>query len=428
VVFLTIYTVKRGDTLYSIARRYGTTVSQITYDNQIDNPEGLVVGQALVVGTGTNTHTVARGESLYSIARNYGTTVNALLAANPSITNPSRIYPGQIIVISNNEGNMRRIDVNGFSVNMNSTAIDETLAYLTYISPFSYAVSSAGALTPLSDDALIAKARAQSVAPLMCITNTNANGGFSSEIAHSVLTNQSAQDTLIENIITTLRENNYYGLVIDFEYVYPFDKESYNQFLRKISSRLHSLGYILVSCVAPKTSATQSGTLYEAHDYPVHGEVCDLVIIMTYEWGYTYGPAMAVAPIGPVRRVLDYAVTAIPSGKILMGMPNYGYNWTLPFVQGSAATVVSNTGAVNTARNMKAEIQYDSVQQAPYINYYDAEGRQHEIWFDDARSIQARLRLVDEYNLGGISYWTINRLFRQGLLVLQDMYIINKVL
>jgi spore germination protein len=137
---------------------------------------------------------------------------------------------------------------------------------------------------------------------------------------------------------------------------------------------------------------------------------------------------MAVSPINQVRRVLDYAVSVMPSRKILMGMPNYGYDWTLPFVQGSAADPITNTEAVEIAARNGAVIQYDETSQAPFFNYYDSRGRQHEVWFDDARSIQARLRLIDQYNLAGLSYWTIDDLFRTQFLVLQSMYTINKVI
>ena len=111
-----------------------------------------------------------------------------------------------------------------------------------------------------------------------------------------------------------------------------------------------------------------------------------------------------------------------------MGMPNYGYDWTLPFVQGSAAQPLSNLGAIQLAARVGAEIQYDERVQAPYFTYYDDQGREHIVWFDDARSIQARLRLVDKYNLGGVSYWTINNFFSQNWLVLNSMYDVRKVL
>ena len=135
---------------------------------------------------------------------------------------------------------------------------------------------------------------------------------------------------------------------------------------------------------------------------------------------------MAVSPVNMVRRVLDYAVTEIPAGKILMGMPNYGYNWTLPFVQGTAAKPVTNVGAVTLAGQVGARIQYDETSQAPFFRYYDG-GKQHEVWFEDARSVRAKLRLVAEYGLAGVSWWNLNALFRTNFLVLQSMYSVEKV-
>lgn len=55
---------------------------------------------------------------------------------------------------------------------------------------------------------------------------------------------------------------------------------------------------------------------------------------MTYEWGFTYGPPMAVAPLNAVERVVQYAVSRIEAGKLLLGFPNYAYDWTLPYEAG----------------------------------------------------------------------------------------------
>jgi spore germination protein len=428
MIILTIYTVKAGDSLYAIARRYGVTVDALIYANQIANPLRLVVGQAIIIPVARTTHRVARGQSLYSIARMYGTSVDRILAVNPTITDRDRLNVGQVIIIPRGNELGRSVAANGFSLNVSDATLSETLPNLTYFSKFSWQVDAGGGITPINDIEENAAARAFRVAPMMTITNISPSGGFSGEITHAVLTNQEAQNDLITNINAAMRQRNYYGLIIDFEYIFPNDRESYNQFLRRITASLHAQGKIVATAIAPKVSATQAGTLYEAHDYPAHGEIVDYVIIMTYEWGYTYGPAMAVAPIDQVRRVLNYAVTAIPARKIMMGMPNYGYNWTLPFVQGTAARTVTNTGAVTLASNVGAVIKYDQKQQAPFFNYYDAEGRRHEVWFDDARSIQARLKLIDEYGLAGVSYWTIDNLFRAQYIILRSLYDVNKVL
>ncbi|MEA4848452.1 MAG: glycosyl hydrolase family 18 protein [Clostridiaceae bacterium] len=423
-----IHVVRAGDSLYSISRRYGVPVERIASDNELNVSESLVIGQTIVVMEGTRQHTVRAGESLYSIARQYGTTVARLQAAN-QIANPALISPGMVLTIPSDTEKLGTIDVNGYAFpNINMDVLRKTLPYLTYLSIFSYEVTTDGNFRTINDEPLIAAAREARVAPIMVITNLQEGGGFSSDIARAILTNEQVQDTLINNIIENLRTKNYSGLAIDFEYIYPEDRENYNNFLRKVVSRLRPLGYLITTALAPKNAADQPGLLYEAHDYPVHGALADHVILMTYEWGYTFGPPMAVAPINEVRRVLNYAISAIPRRKILMGIPNYGYNWTLPYVEGSRAATISNVGAVDLARRVGANIQYDQTAQAPFFHYYDANGREHVVWFDDARSIEAKLRLVNQYNLGGVSYWTIGRFFPQNWLVLSSLFDVRKIL
>lgn len=422
-----IHVVKPGESLYSIARFYGTSPTRIATENELSDPSRLVIGQTLVITEGTSKHRVQPGQSIYQIANEYGVSVAAIRAANPQITNIAQIYPGQIINIPIRQEKRGNLEVNGYALpNISMDVLRKTLPYLTYLSVFSYEVNPDGTFKPLDDQALINAARAAGVAPLMVITNIS-GGGFSSELGKTILTNKDIQVKLMDNVIQNMKTKGHTGLDVDFEFIFPENREDYNNFLRYAASRLRPLGYTLTSAVAPKTSADQKGLLYEAHDYPVHGAINDHVIIMTYEWGYTYGPARAVAPLNEVRKVINYAVTAIPRNKIFMGIPNYGYDWTLPFVQGSSARTVSNTQAVDIARDHGAIILYDPVAQAPHFNYYEG-GKQHEVWFEDARSIQAKLNLADQYDLGGVSYWTINRYFPQNWLVLSNMFNITKKL
>lgn len=423
-----IHVVKAGDSLYSISRRYGVPVSKIASDNEIELTQTLVIGQTIVVMVGERQHTVRAGESLFSIARQYGTTVASIQTAN-RLTNPEAIRPGMVLSIPSGEGKLGTIDVNGYTFpNINMEVLAKTLPYLTYLSIFSYEVKADGSLTTINDEPLISAARAARVAPLMVITNIQAGGGFDSDLARTILTDEQVQDTLITNVMNNLKAKNYSGLDVDFEYIYPENREDYNNFLRKLRAQLQPQGYSLTTNLAPKNAADQKGLLYEAHDYPVHGALADHVILMTYEWGYTFGPPMAVAPINEVRRVLSYAVTAIPRRKIFLGIPNYGYNWTLPYVEGSRAATLSNTGAVDLARREGATIQYDMRSQAPYFNYFADNGKEHVVWFEDARSIEAKLRLLNQYGLGGASYWTIGRYFPQNWLVLSSLYDVRKIL
>jgi spore germination protein len=425
---LVIHVVRSGDTIYSIGRRYGVSPNKIISDNEIENPERLVIGQTLVILGETIRHTVRRGESLYTIARRYGTTVQSILDANPEITDPSSISIGQVINVPPTR-RLGTIEVNGYAFpNIDMETLRKTLPYLTYLSIFSHEVRPDGSLSSINDTPLITAARAANVAPLLVITNIEEGASFSSDLARTIFNSTEIQDTLINNVIEMLRSKNYYGLDIDFEYIYPEDREKYNDFLRRVTSRLKPLGYQVTTALAPKIAANQPGLLYEAHDYPVHGALADHVILMTYEWGYTYGPPLAVAPINEVRRVLNYAITAIPREKIFMGIPNYGYDWTLPYRRGTAARTISNTGAVDLAARTGAVIQYDEESQAPFFNYYDAEGRRHVVWFEDARSIEVKLRLAHQFRIRGVSYWTIGRWFPQNWLVLNALFNVRKVI
>ena len=111
-----------------------------------------------------------------------------------------------------------------------------------------------------------------------------------------------------------------------------------------------------------------------------------------------------------------------------MVFSNYGYSWRLPWRQGDAATVISNAAAMNLAASAGAERKFDRTAQAPFFTYTDAAGVRRVVWFEDARSVRARLELVNEYGLAGISYWTVNQLYRPGLELLQGMFDAEKVI
>ena len=363
-----IYTVQSGDSLYSIAREFGVTVAELERFNDLPDQNLLTVGQDVLIPVSGTIHRVSNGESLYSIASHYGVPLDSVINSNPDIKPPYTIYPDQIIKIPE-PTTKRTISVNGYAYpNINRGVLQQTLPYLTYLSIFSHRVSSDGTLGTVNDSELISISKASRVAPIMVITNTEDGGGFSSDVAHAVLETSETRENLINNVISTATRKGYSGVDVDFEYIYPSDRELYNSFLSELKAELQPRGLTLSTAIAPKISATQVGTLYEAHDYAFHGSIVDYLIIMTYEWGYLYGPPMAVAPYSEVKKVLSYAVTEIPSQKILMGMPNYAYDWTLPFTEGRPAEILSINQAIKRADNLGAEIQFNQTSQTVIRN------------------------------------------------------------
>ncbi len=430
-IYLNIYVVRPGDSIWPIARRFGVYPDSIIKANSLNPRESLVVGQSIVIPSRERAYRVKAGDSLWSIAQKFGVSVNSILNLN-NMSSSSAIYPGMILRIPEKSKNYGTIETNGFiqpSTDENETRIVINAApYLTYITPFSHHITAEGGLTPLRDETIITVGKNNRVAPLLSVTNLSEKN-FDTELIRNFLNNEKAQNNLINNMIDMMRKKGYYGTIIDFERIPPEDRTKYNRFLEKLVARLHPLGYVVGTALAPKTYDVKAGAWHGAHDYSAHGRIVDFVIIMTYEWGWSGGPPMAVAPINEVRKVINYAVTVIPPKKIMMGMPLYGYDWTLPYTpRGEFAESVGNREAVDRARRYGVAIRYDEKAQSPYYNYIDEERRQHIVWFEDARSVEAKYKLVSEYGLRGVSYWVLAKPFPENWQVLDNMFNIEKVI
>lgn len=365
---------KQGDTIDRIAGYYGVPVDRIIYVNQLVYPYRLAVGQALLI----TFETIVSGRNIYA---------------------------------------------NGFAYPFISPwVLTQTLPFLEELSVFSYGFTQEGILIPpaLPTDWIIQDSIQYGVRPILTLTPFGKDGQFSNYLIHNVLSDAAARNSLIQSLYQTVIQEEYQGVNIDFEFILAEDRDLFTEFVRDVTYRIRELGYEVTVDLAPKTSADQPGLLYEGKDYPALGAVADRTLIMTYEWGYTYGPAMAVAPINKVREVIDYAVTEIPHEKIDLGVPNYGYDWIQPFVRGeSKAVTIGNVEAVQIAIRNNAEILYDERSQTPYFSYV-LDGITHEVWFEDVRSMKAKYDLVREYGLHGIGCWQIMRLFRGMWIVAQS--------
>ena len=377
-----IYIVQPGDSVFRIAREQNVSEESIIYNNQLEYPYSLVIGQALLLSKG--------------------------------IPNPNR----------------RMVETGGYAYPyIDRTVLTQTLPYLSKLFVFSYGFTVDGELIPprVDDSFMIEAARSYEVAPILTLTPLGPDGNFNNYLISQIVNSEQKKSRLIADLIETIQRKNFQGVDIDFEYILSEDRIAFAKFVADVREAVNAIGYPVSVALAPKTSDEQRGILYEGKDYRLLGEAADEVLLMTYEWGYTYGPPMAVAPINEVRRVVEYAITRIPPEKINLGIPNYGYDWALPFVQGeSKARAIGNVQAVQLAAVNGAEILFDELSQSPYFTYYK-DGVAHEVWFEDVRSMEAKFGLVQEYGLKGMGYWQIMRLFLANWLLLADMFRIRRI-
>lgn len=424
---MTIHIVEENETVESLSAQYNVPEFVIRTLNNIPQNSQPPTGQALLILQPRLYHTVAEGETLFSIASGYGITAQTLYRNNPQLGGLPTVYPGQTLIIEFESDRRRNIDVNGYAYPyIDIPLLRTTLPYVNYMTPFTYGITENGELVDLNDGELIRLSLEYGVMPLMHLSTLTEEGGFSNELASLVLNNYDIQTRLIDAVTENIQQKGYRGLDIDFEFVFAADSLLYAEFIGRLRSRLNPLGYEVIAALAPKTSADQPGLLYEGHNYSAIGSAANAVLLMTYEWGYTYSAPMAVAPIGSVRRVVEYALTEIAADKIFMGIPNYGYDWTLPYVKGkSRARSISNVEAVQLAARYGSAIQFDGYSQTPYFRYTADDGKEHEVWFEDVRSIRAKFDLIDEKALRGAGYWNLMRPFQQNWSLLDYMFFVE---
>lgn len=414
-----IHVVKAGDNLYAIAQAYSVSMSQLIQDNQLEDPSKLVVGQTLVILYPKITHTVSKYETLQEISSQYQVPIKKLLQNNPQLGGWEEIFVGQQLVISFEDHEDYPLYVTAYAYPfIEKGLLHQTLPYLSTVTPFTHSFTINGNLSKLNDGYIQWSGDKIGVGTVFHLASVNPDGAFSTALSNAILTNSTAQELLIKEIVEEIKNKGYNGVDVDFELIDPSLADEYPKFLRKLKENIGELP--LTVAVSPKISADQRGIFYEGHQYKQIGEVADKVLIMTYEWGYPQGEPMAIAPITGVRQVLDYAITEIPPNKLLLGIPTYGYNWKTPKKMGIDAVSLTCPEAVSLARQYGAEIFYDEVQQSPYFHYTDEEKQSHCVWFEDARSIQEKLNIVKEYGLNGVGYWNLDRPFPQNWMILSQ--------
>lgn len=371
---------------------------------------------------------VRPGDTLPALGRRCGSTAEALAAMN-QLGDPGRLLPGQTLLLPGGQAEERQeILVNAYvRPGVSRAALCRTLPSLSTLCPFSCRLSAAGELIGEDGAALSAQALDAGVAPLLTVSNLGESGGFSSDLAHALFTDQTVQDRAIDAILRALDETPWAGVDLHFAYVYPFDRDGYNRFLRRLSEKLHERGRYLATALAPKENAGQEGLLYSAHDYAAHGRWADWVVLMTCDWGHCGSAPQAISPVDRIRRVLDYALTQMSASSILLGFSNGGCRWRLPWRQGDEAAPIANAAAVELAVAAGAELRFDGCAQAPWFTCTDGLGRRSVVWFEDLRSVEARFRLVREYGLAGLSWWTADRPYLPALLLQQALFDVAKL-
>ncbi|MFS0820337.1 glycosyl hydrolase family 18 protein [Bacillus sp. 1P02SD] len=415
--------VQAGDSLFSISNRYGISMDQVRLVNGL-NETNIVPGQALLIPL--YTYIVQPGDTFTKIARKSFLSLDQLIKANPNVA-PATLQPGMRLTIPHISG--YPASTLSFYVvrtpELDRALIRDFAPYTTSLSIFDYHIAANGDIAnTLNDLTAIQTAWTYRVRPLATITNLVPEG-FSSELVHQVLNNPTARTNLVNNITYLVTNRGYGGITIDFERVLAEDRDLFTGFLRELSDRLRPLGRTLTIAVPAKTS--EDIPWLRGYDFGGIGSVVDYMFIMAYDFHHAGSEPGPVAPITDVRRTIEFAIRYVPHRKIIIGMPLYGYDWIIPHNPGRVAPAISNERAMETAMRFQSPIQYSTEYESPFFYYTDQTGLRHEVWFEDVRSMGAKMLLIHEYGLQGLGAWQLTLGFSPGTWLLTKFFTIRKV-
>jgi spore germination protein len=423
-----IYVVKSGDTLYDISQDYDVSIELLVDANAIRQPDNLVVGQTIVIPLWGSYYFVEKGDTLSIISKKTGVSEEQLIGLNEFanldiLEVGTRIYlpqePRQVMDVTAYVD----LKVTGEST---ITEMKKAAEQLTFINVFSYEIKPDGTLNQIIDEDVIQTAYGNIISPNIVITNLD-EGKYSQELVTTILSSEALQNNLLQESLSIMEEKGYEGIEFNLQHLGPQNRERYHEFLRKAVALFSPMGYTVSTAVIPNYFKELEGTLYDDHDYETLGQIVDYINFKTYDWYWSVGPPRPVAPINVVRQIMEYVISVVPNDKIIMGIPLYGYNWTLTYEsRDQFVRLISPQKVIEMAQQYGLEIEYDEKSESPYFAYIDRNGVSHIVWFEDARSVQAKFELAKELELKGLNFWLLGFDFPQNWLLVDDNFIVRK--
>lgn len=216
---------------------------------------------------------------------------------------------------------------------------------------------------------------------------------------HTLLAAPSNRQRLVGGLCKEMRAHSYDGINIDFEFISPDDAGNFVLFLKELKSAMGQEKTLSVAVFG----RTASDKWKSGYDYPGIGKVADQVVVMAYDYHYLTTDPGPIAPYWWVEKVAAYMVSIMPREKVLLGMPTYGYDW------GEGVKNQSITAAKFAAIRQKYTMReyWDEASLSPYYKYSDESGHSHEIWFENEKSLRAKINIQEKYQLGGVSFWRV---------------------
>lgn len=357
-------------------------------------------------------HQVVSGDTLYTIAKRYNTTVDAIKALNHLTSDI--IQPNQILRLPVSASEVVNLGYMYFGntseyINM----VNATNNAVNTVAPSYFDINNDGTLklTYSVDPNFIASMHQKGVRVVPFLSNH-----WDREVGRAMLANK---ELAAQQIADAIARYNLDGVNVDIENVTDADRENYTEFVRLLREKIPSTKEVSVAVAANPNGWTAGW--HGSYDYTALAKYADYLMIMSYDESYPGGEAGAVASLPWVERSIQYAISEnVPTEKIVLGIAHFGRYWMEGASYGGFG--ISNWQVEELVTKYDGTVVFDETTKSPKaivtINEGDPKSviggttlapGTYTIWFENEESIRQKLALVSKYNIRGVGNWSIGQ-------------------
>ncbi|WP_082692744.1 LysM peptidoglycan-binding domain-containing protein [Bacillus sp. FJAT-29814] len=358
------------------------------------------------------THTTAAGETLYTIAKRYNTTVEALMALNQLANNT--IVPNQLLRLPVTASEVVNLGYIYFGNTQDYVSmVNQTASSVNTVSPSYFDINPNGTLklTYNLDPAFIAAMHVQGIRVVPFLSNHWDRG-----LGRALLANK---ELAAQQIADAVARYNLDGVNVDIENVTEVDRANYTDFVRLLREKIPAWKEVSVAVAANPNGWTTGW--HGSYDYNSLAKYADYLMIMSYDESFPGGEAGSVASQPWVERSVQYALSQkVAADKIVLGIAHYGRYWIQGQTYGGFG--ISNSQVEQLIKQYNGSVIFDEVSKTPKAVITIKEGDPkpvisgttlgagtYTIWYENEESLRQKLLLVGKYNLRGVGNWSIGQ-------------------
>ncbi len=294
----------------------------------------------------------------------------------------------------------------GFLAEEGYASVTSFASYLSAVAADVFTVTAGGTIEGTTPAALLSFDEANDIRTYACIANYG-ESDFDAALGHSaIVTNR---ELVIANMADLAGNGGWEGINVDFENLYPADRDAFSRFIHDLANALHAQGLKLAISVPAKSSDDPNDDWSWPFDYAALGADADLIQLMTYDEHGPWSDPGSVAGFEWMESCVQYAVSLIDPARLLIGLPAYGYDWNLTDPKKNADFAWKEVPQILTLTG--AAPLWHAKTKSAYIVYTNSigttDGAAHVAWYETPDGISAKTALVSKYKLAGLSMWVL---------------------